>query len=164
MCWSVHLHAWVCVYEPASVQGDSKLAKYGSRGSGFLAELIMENGEFHLQVSDWIWSSLSLSALYDYLADRSWDLGHSPKISLVSKCSPSLLLAQFYGILLGLILSSPTPTPKSSLINWKWKVNSHWPHFLSYKKRERIKSKWYRNTGLNVISVYSNIVTFIIIK
>lgn len=52
MLGSVHLHAYICVYEPDRVEGDSKLAKYGSRGSKFLAELIMENGEFHLQVSD----------------------------------------------------------------------------------------------------------------
>ena len=49
---AVHLHACIRVYEQGRVEGDSKLANYGSRGSGFLAELIMENGEFHLQVSD----------------------------------------------------------------------------------------------------------------
>lgn len=103
---SVHLHAWICVYEPGRGQGDSKLAKYGSRGSGFLAELIIENGEFHLQVSDWIWSSLSLSALYDYLVDRSWDLGLPPKILLFSKCSPSLLVAHFHMLF---FLGLPSP-------------------------------------------------------
>lgn len=48
----MHLHACIRVHEPGRGQGDSELTNYGSRGSGFLAELIMENGEFHLQVSD----------------------------------------------------------------------------------------------------------------
>lgn len=79
-CWVCSCPCrYLCLWTRQGREGDSKLANYGSRGSGFLAELIMENGEFHLQVSDWIWSSLSLSALFGDLVDRSWGSGTSPK-------------------------------------------------------------------------------------
>lgn len=133
---AVHLHACICVYEPGRVEGDSKLAKYGSRGSGFLSELIMENGEFHLQVSDWIWSRFSLSALRDYLVDRSWDLGPPLKMPLVSKYSPSLLVAQFHATLLGQRFSTNLPLliGNEKLIPTDLTFSHTW--------NERIKGKW----------------------